>query len=83
MTNSNDSFIPRHLGPSTKDISEMLKIIGLNSLEDLVNETISKSILSKQPLAIGKVVSEHDLAQLSKEIAAKNKVFRSFIGQGY
>ncbi|NHZ85508.1 MAG: aminomethyl-transferring glycine dehydrogenase, partial [Planctomycetia bacterium] len=39
--------------------------------------------LSKQPLAIGKVVSEHDLAQLSKEIAAKNKVFHSFIGQGY
>jgi glycine dehydrogenase len=49
----------------------------------LVNETIPKSILSKKPLTIGKDVSEYDLAQLSKKIAAKNKVFRSFIGQGY
>ena len=78
-----DSFIPRHIGPSQQNIHEMLKTIGLNSLEDLVNETIPKSILSNKQLAIGNVVSEYDLAQLSKEIAAKNKVFRSFIGQGY
>lgn len=83
MTKVNDSFIPRHIGPSQKDIHEMLKVIGLDSLSALVNETIPKSILSKKPLAIGNVVSEYDLAQLSKKIAAKNKVFHSFIGQGY
>ncbi len=83
MTEVNDSFIKRHIGPSQKDISDMLKVIGLNSLEVLVNETIPKIILSKKRLAIDNVVSEYDLAQLLKKIAAKNKVFRSFIGQGY
>jgi glycine dehydrogenase len=83
MTKSIDSFIPRHIGPSQKDIHEMLRVIGLNSLTALVNETIPKSILSKKPLVIGSAVSEYDLAQLFKKIAAKNKVFRSFIGQGY
>ncbi len=83
MTKSIDSFVPRHIGPAKKDIHDMLKVIGLNSLTALVNETIHKSILSKKPLVIGNDVSEYDLVQLSKKIAAKNKVFRSFIGQGY
>lgn len=83
MTKSIDSFIPRHIGPSSKEISEMLKVIGLDSLATLVKETIPKSILSKKPLIIGNDVSEYDLAQLSKKIATKNKIFRSFIGQGY
>ena len=83
MTKSNDSFIPRHIGPTQKDMHEMLKVVGSDSLEALVNETIPKSILSKKPLTIGKNISEHDLAQLSKNIASKNTVFRSFIGQGY
>jgi glycine dehydrogenase len=83
MTQAKDSFIPRHIGPSQKDINEMLKVVGLDSLKSLVNETIPKSILSGKKLNISKEVSEHDLAKLSKKIAAKNKVFRSFIGQGY
>ena len=83
MTKSYDSFISRHIGPSQKDIHKMLKFIGSDSLETLVNETIPKSIFSKKPLIIGKDVSEHDLTNLSKNIAAKNTVFRSFIGQGY
>ena len=78
-----NSFIPRHLGPSTKDISKMLDTLGLDTLEDLVNDTIPKQILSDKPLAISTTVSEHNLTQLSRDIAAKNKVFRSFIGQGY
>ena len=83
MTQKNDSFIPRHIGPSQNDSLEMLKAIGSDSIEALVSETIPKSILSNKQLNLGKEVSEHDLAQLSKKIAAKNKVFRSFIGQGY
>ncbi|NHZ85871.1 MAG: aminomethyl-transferring glycine dehydrogenase, partial [Planctomycetia bacterium] len=83
MINSNDSFIPRHLGPSAKDINKMLNTLGLSTLEDLVHKTIPKQILSDKPLAINTNISEYYLAQLSKEIAAKNKVFRSFIGQGY
>lgn len=83
MTQTNESFITRHIGPSKNDTQEMLEFIGSNSVETLVNETIPKSILSKKLLALGKDVNEHDLAQLSKKIADKNKVFRSFIGQGY
>lgn len=83
MTKPIDSFIPRHIGPTQKDINKMLKVIGSDSIEALVNETIPKSILSKKPLTIGNDVSEYDLVQISKKIATKNKTFRSFIGQGY
>jgi len=83
MNKQTDSFIPRHIGPSQKDITKMLKVVGSDSIESLVNETIPSSILSKKQLAISKDVTEHDLAQISKNIAAKNKIFRSFIGQGY
>ncbi len=65
MTQTNDSFLPRHIGPSQKDSLEMLKAIGSDSLETLVSETIPKSIISKKTLAIGKDVSEHDLAQFA------------------
>ena len=83
MTQIKDSFIPRHIGPSQKDTQEMLKVIGSSSIESLVNETIPKSILCNKSLNLGKKVSEYELSQISKKIAVKNKVFRSFIGQGY
>jgi len=83
MTKQNDSFTPRHIGPSQSDINEMLKILNLKSLNDLVKDTVPKSILSKKPLNISKKMSEYELIQYAEQIAEKNKLFRSFIGMGY
>ena len=73
MTQANDLFIPRHIGPSQKDINEMLQVVGSDSLETLVIETIPKSILSGKKLNIRKEVSEHDLAQLSKKTETSSR----------
>ncbi len=83
MTKHNDSFIPRHIGPSRKDIDNMLESLGLDSLNDLVRETIPESILSHNPLSISREISEHELAEISRAIAEKNELFLSFIGMGY
>ncbi len=83
MNKQHDSFIPRHIGPSQSNIDEMLHYLGLNSLDELVKQTIPKSILCKKPLKFGENISEFDLAKIAQEIAAKNKIYRSFIGMGY
>jgi len=83
MTINKDSFTSRHIGISEKDISEMLKTIGYSSLMELIKETIPKSILSETPLSIERELDEHQLAELSRQIADKNELFRSFIGMGY
>jgi glycine dehydrogenase len=78
-----DSFERRHIGISSDEKSEMLKVIGVESLEQLINETIPDDIRSKEPLNVGEGFSEQSyLSHLSK-IAQKNKVYKSYIGQGY
>ena len=78
-----DTFIHRHIGPDEKDIRAMLDTLGLPSLEALVDRTIPASIRLKQPLNLGKPRGEHELLSELRAMANKNKVFRSFIGQGY
>ncbi len=79
-----DSFIPRHIGPSTADILAMLKLLNLPSVEALVNETIPTSIQSDKPLNIRrKDASEKELLDELRMIATKNNIFQSYIGQGY
>ncbi|WP_112311097.1 aminomethyl-transferring glycine dehydrogenase [Pseudogemmobacter bohemicus] len=72
----------RHIGPSPAEMAEMLKAVGAASLEALIAETVPASIrqadaLSWAPLA------EHELLLRMKEVAAKNRVMTSLIGQGY
>jgi len=83
MTKQNDSFTPRHIGPSQSDVNEMLTSLNLKSLNDLVKDTVPKSILSKKPLNLSKKLSEYELIHYAEQIAEKNKLFRSFIGMGY
>ena len=78
-----DVFAPRHIGPDDADIAEMCKVIGVESVDQLIDQTIPKSIRIKRPLKIGKGKAEHALLGELKQIAAKNKVMRSLIGQGY
>jgi len=53
-------FIRRHIGPSEEDIEKMLKVVGANSLDDLINKTVPENILLKDRLKIGDPTSEHE-----------------------
>jgi glycine dehydrogenase len=78
-----DSFARRHIGPSPASIQDMLSSMGFVSLEDLIQKTVPAHIRLKQPLKLGKNRSEYEVLRELKALAAKNQIFRSFIGMGY
>jgi len=78
-----DNFSHRHLGPDQTEIEEMLQKVGVASLDELVEKTIPASIFNKQPLSLPEEVDEHTYLQNIREIAGKNKMFKSYIGLGY
>jgi glycine dehydrogenase len=78
-----DHFSERHIGPSSADTKDMLKFIGVSSVDELIDQTIPASIRLKQPLSIGRGLGEFEYHQHLKSLGAKNKVFRTFIGLGY
>ncbi len=78
-----DDFKNRHIGPRDEETGIMLKKIGVESLDELIKKTIPNSILLDEPLRIPDGISEYEYFQKIKEIASKNKMFRSFIGIGY
>jgi len=76
-------FIGRHIGPNAIEIAEMLKQIKMHSVEELIEKTIPASIRLKQPLQTGNGMSEFKYLTTLKTIAQKNKVYKSYIGNGY
>lgn len=76
-------FSSRHIGPSQKEINSMLGSVGVDSINELIEKTIPASIRSNKELDIPEALSEYEYLKALKEIAAKNKVYRSYIGQGY
>lgn len=78
-----DAFVGRHIGPNDAEIATMLQAVGHDSLEALTDAIVPATIKSADPLALeGSLTEEEALARI-RAIAKKNKVFRSFIGQGY
>ena len=73
----------RHIGPSPEEMDEMLKVVGADSLDALIDETVPKAIRQDKPLDFGKPKSERELLHSMRETASKNKVLVSLIGQGY
>jgi glycine dehydrogenase len=78
-----DSFVPRHVGPSESEIQEMLKAVGYDSLDDLIDATIPRGIRMSRPLNIHHGWSERDALAHMRAIASRNRIFRSFLGYGY
>ena len=78
-----DAFIERHVGPNDAEIAAMLKIVGHDSLEAFTDAIVPASIKSAAPLALPEPLAEVDALATIRAIAAKNQVFRNFIGQGY
>lgn len=78
-----DLFVQRHIGPRDEDIQQMLKTLGLNSLDELVQKTIPKNIHLNRDLEIGEERGEEEFLRELKSTLEKNKILRSFIGMGY
>ena len=78
-----DSFTSRHIGPSKKEVDEMLKVVGVESLDALVEETIPSAIRLKKPLKLSDPTSEYAFLENLLKTAKLNQVFKSYIGLGY
>ena len=72
-----DKFVNRHNGPSVDDITSMLKKIGANSVDELINQTVPASIRLKKPLNLPVGMTEYQYHKHLRAIAAKNKSFKS------
>jgi len=77
------AFVERHIGPNDAEIAQMLRVVGHDSLESLTDAIVPASIKSAAPLALPAAVTEVEALAKIRAIAARNQVFRSFIGQGY
>lgn len=76
-------FENRHNGPTQEQVSAMLEVIGADSMETLIDETIPKAIRLKKALNLPEPESEYEFLKSFKKLAQKNKVFKSYIGLGY
>ncbi|HEY4015057.1 MAG TPA: aminomethyl-transferring glycine dehydrogenase [Polyangiaceae bacterium] len=78
-----DRFVDRHIGPTEQEIEEMLRAVGVASVDQLIVETIPSAIRLERPLRLPAPKSEHALLQQLASVAAENEVWRSFLGMGY
>jgi glycine dehydrogenase len=78
-----NEFAGRHIGPDEQETKEMLEVIGVNSLDELIRKTIPDAIRIKGKLGLPAAISEFEYLNELKKTAAKNKVYKNYIGQGY
>ena len=78
-----DAFALRHIGPRETDLQHMLQTVGVESIEQLVYETLPDDIRLKAPLNLDPAMTEYEFANHIQELGKKNKVFKSYIGLGY
>ena len=78
-----DKFVARHIGPREHEIDEMLRTLGVDSMEQLIDETVPASIRLKEPLRLAKGLTERQYFRKILDIASKNKVYNTYIGMGY
>ena len=78
-----DSFALRHLGPRENDLPKMLETIGVETLDQLIFETIPSDIRLKKPLELEHIMTEYEYANHIRQLGRTNKVFKSYIGLGY
>ena len=78
-----DAFALRHIGPRENDIQHMLKTIGVESIEQLIYETLPDDIRLKEPLDLDPAMTEYEYSNHIQQLGNKNKMFQSYIGLGY
>ncbi|MCE3025597.1 aminomethyl-transferring glycine dehydrogenase [Salinicola sp. DM10] len=80
---NHDDFLKRHNGPSGEDVTAMLKTLGMTSLPTLIEQTVPQGIRLKRELALDGPKGEAEALDYLKGLARQNRVFKSYIGQGY
>ncbi|MCE0499310.1 MAG: aminomethyl-transferring glycine dehydrogenase [Methylacidiphilales bacterium] len=78
-----DTFARRHIGPQPDEVEAMLNTVGCKSLDELVDAVVPPAIRLRRPLDLPAAMGEREALETLREIMSHNKVFRSFIGQGY
>lgn len=78
-----EKFALRHIGITKNDHDKMFNTVGVDSLDQLIRETIPDDILLKNPIELPQAVSEHEFLTHIQKLGEKNKVFKSYIGLGY
>src|SRR5271163_1114864 len=78
-----DKFVHRHIGPSAGETAQMLHELGFASLDGLMDAVVPAGIRLTKPLQLPAGLGEFDALNALRLLAAKNQVFRSFIGMGY
>jgi glycine dehydrogenase len=78
-----NNFVLRHNGPHPAEAEQMLDILGVTSLDKLIEETVPNSIRLPKQLNLPKGMNEAEYLEHIRQIASKNKVFKSYIGLGY
>jgi glycine dehydrogenase len=76
-------FVSRHIGPSPSEIDGMLAVVGAVDLEALIVQTVPTAIREMEMLDVGKALDEREALQVLRQIASKNRINVSLIGQGY
>ena len=76
-------FVRRHIGPGPEDVRSMLRSIGCETVAELVRDTVPEAIRLDRDLDLPDGAPEHVLIRRLREIAARNRVLRSYIGMGY
>ncbi len=76
-------FVRRHIGPGEPQIQEMLGLLGLGSLDELIDKAVPESIRSERPLELERAKSERMTLSYLRKMASRNRVFVSMMGMGY
>ncbi|MDO4165590.1 MAG: aminomethyl-transferring glycine dehydrogenase [Bacteroides sp.] len=79
----NDTLANRHIGINEEDEAQMLRKIGVNSLDELIDKTLPANIRLKKPLALPAAMTEYEFGQHIAQLATKNKVYATYIGLGW
>ncbi|MCF8217520.1 MAG: aminomethyl-transferring glycine dehydrogenase [Bacteroidales bacterium] len=78
-----NNFSRRHNGPNADQVPEMLKKVGVQTLDELIDKTIPKSIRLDKPLSLPEGINEKEYIEHIKSLGEKNKIYKTFIGLGY
>lgn len=78
-----DAFVERHIGPDARDTNEMLRSVEAPSLDAFIASVVPASLRAARPLQLPAPLTESELLEKLRAIAAQNKIYRSFIGMGY
>lgn len=83
FSQQNREFTPRHIGPDENETKQMLNTIGISDMEELIARTVPSAIRMEKPLDVPTALSEAGYLEMLKEVSLKNKLYKTYIGQGY